>query len=155
MSSQELSRVVETQLDSILSKAFPTEIRFFECDNLIKIVTRQFRNVPQLDFDNSNDFTPKIDAKFVIENCSTGERYDVNYSRRFLENAEERLSIIKDEKEKVNLITYRYVDGRKNAFIEYFDDYPEFKVLKSTNLEDNIREVSKLVNELSGLLRDF
>lgn len=151
MENPELRKTIDSQINEIFSKSFPGEIRYKTCDHLIDRVKKNFTIATGRRF-NGPDTSSHMQLGFVVGSDSANKRYEVTYFRYYSVNSEEKLSIIKNHKEKVNLKTLKYSDGRYDASFEYFDDGPNFKRPISDTFEVNSEMGTIIVDELAKLL---
>lgn len=151
MANTELKSTVDDQIDEIFRHAYPNEARFIACNKLIGIAKIFLQKIAGVELDGP-DCAAEIGKGFIIENTNTKSKYKIVYYRNYSVNSEERLYIVKNNCESVRLTTYRYSDGRYNAFAEYFDDTPGVTKLKTTNFEENRQHGQRLINETVSLL---
>lgn len=152
MTNPELSRTVDSQITDIFKSSFPSESRFRDCDKLIQDAKAAFLKIPELRIIESADGTSKFSLGFTIINNKLNASYQITYKRNYSINSEEKLTIVRNKLEKIKLHTYKYGDGRFNAFVEYFDDYPDFNHLKSTDFDENKTKAEKIIGELINFL---
>jgi hypothetical protein len=152
MLNPEFEKVVDGQISEIFKVAFASEARFRECDRLIQTAKIAFQKVPELRVIDGPDSPSKFKFGFSLINNSTNSMYDIVYHRNFSINPEERLTIVKNKTEKIKLITYKYSDGRYNAFAEFYEDAPEFTNLQSTDFDINMQSAERIIGELTNFL---
>lgn len=150
MLNPEFTEIVNGQIRQILKDIFPAEVRFTECDKLIKRTRTALKKIPESCFDEP-DYDPKAHTDFTTTVGDAKSKYEISYFRIIsINSTEERFTIIKNKAEEIRLVSYGYIDGRCNAFVEYFDDNPEFTKLKSSDFEENKKEADKIVRELEN-----
>lgn len=154
MLNPEFTHTIDADIDKIFRNAYPSEARYHDCNNLINRSKYALKEIQGTGFDESGiDSRTKMNYVTRICNDDMQFRYDISYFRlTTITSVEERFYITKNDAERVRLVSYRYIDGRSNAFIEYFNDAPEFSVIRSTNSEENRTEAERIVAGLEGLI---
>lgn len=150
MLNPEFAETVNGQIEQIFGDAFPSEVRFRECNELIKRTRTALKKIPESGFDEP-DYDPKARTDFTTTLDDAKSAYEISYFRIIsINSTEERFTIVKNRAEEIRLVSYGYIDGRCNAFVEYFNDSPEFTKLKSNDFEENRKEADRIVSELEN-----
>lgn len=152
MENPELSKKLRDEINEIFIASFPGEVKYRKCDGMIDKVKKHFTEVSGRRFEGP-DRPSHLQLGFVVGINSSNQRYEVTYFRYYSANSEERLTIVKNRQEKVNLKTRKYADGRLDASVEYYDDAPEFKRTISDHFETNVEMSEVIVDELAHLLK--
>lgn len=152
MLNPELSQVVNAQINKIFIEAYPAEARFVECNNLIDKAKLALINNSELKY-NLPNLDSKTHASISTMIKDEESIYEISYHRATsAHSVKERFTVLKNNSEKIKLLSLIYSDGKRNAFIEFFNDRPDFTKLNSTNFEYNKKHAEEIIFKLVHLL---